>query len=162
MWTNMVQADRPQTTWLMRIAYWNPKATNTHSHTIWNTAFPRQQWLRESAWMLRNVYIACLVNLGTLWRWLVNCLAPGERAPVSLRIGGYVDSRGCLDVLEKIKMCWYCRRSGRDSWVGITTHYALDGPVIESRGARLSAPVQTIPGVHPASCTMGIRYLSWG
>jgi hypothetical protein len=39
--------------------------------------------------------------------------------------------------------------------VGIATGYGLDGPGIESRwGARLSAPVQTGPGAHPASCTM--------
>jgi hypothetical protein len=35
----------------------------------------------------------------------------------------------------------------------------LDGPGIESRwgggGARFSAPVQTGPEAHPASCTMG-------
>ena len=40
--------------------------------------------------------------------------------------------------------------------VGIATSYGLDGPGIESRwGARFSAPVQTGPGAHPASCTMG-------
>ena len=45
---------------------------------------------------------------------------------------------------------------GRDSSVGIATRYGLDGPGIESRwGARFSAPVQTDPGVHPASCTVG-------
>ena len=45
---------------------------------------------------------------------------------------------------------------GRDSSVGIATRYELDGPGIESRwGARFSAPVQTGPGAHPASCTMG-------
>jgi hypothetical protein len=45
---------------------------------------------------------------------------------------------------------------GPDSSVGIVTGYGLDGPGIESRwGARFSAPVQTSPGVHPASCTMG-------
>ena len=44
----------------------------------------------------------------------------------------------------------------RDSSVGITTSYGLDGPGIESRWeARFSAPVQTGPGTHPASCTMG-------
>ena len=33
--------------------------------------------------------------------------------------------------------------------------YGLDGPGIESRlGAKFSAPVQTGPGAHPASCTM--------
>jgi hypothetical protein len=46
----------------------------------------------------------------------------------------------------------------RDSSVGIATHYGLDGPEIEFRwGARFSAPVQTGPGTHPASYTMGAR-----
>ena len=45
---------------------------------------------------------------------------------------------------------------GRNSSVGIATRYGLDGPGIESRwGARFSAPVQTGPGAHPASYTMG-------
>jgi hypothetical protein len=44
---------------------------------------------------------------------------------------------------------------GPGSSVGIATGYGLDGPGIESRwGARFSAPVQTGPGAHPASCTM--------
>ena len=45
---------------------------------------------------------------------------------------------------------------GRDSAVGIATRCGLDGPGIESRwgGARFSAPIQTGPGAHPASCTM--------
>jgi hypothetical protein len=43
---------------------------------------------------------------------------------------------------------------GRDSSVGIATRYGLDGPGIESRWERdFSAPVQTGPGAHPASCT---------
>ena len=45
---------------------------------------------------------------------------------------------------------------GRDSSVGIATRYGLDGPGVESRwGARFSASVQTCPGAHPASYTMG-------
>ena len=45
---------------------------------------------------------------------------------------------------------------GSGSVVGIATGYGLDGtgnriPV----EARFSAPVQTGPGAHPASCTMG-------
>ena len=49
--------------------------------------------------------------------------------------------------------CYYC---GSGSVVGIATCYGLDGPGIESRwGARFSSPVQTDPGAHPASCTMG-------
>ena len=47
-------------------------------------------------------------------------------------------------------------RVGRVSSVGIATVYWLDGPGIESRwGVRFSAPLQTGPGVHPDSCTMG-------
>ena len=42
------------------------------------------------------------------------------------------------------------------SSVGIATGYGLHGPGIEYRWeARFSAPVQTGPGAHPASCTMG-------
>jgi len=54
----------------------------------------------------------------------------------------------------------YCpvqQRGWPGSVVGIATGYGLDGPGIESRweGARFSAPVQTSPESHPASCTMG-------
>ena len=45
---------------------------------------------------------------------------------------------------------------GRNSSVGIAPRYGLDGPGMESRwGARFSTPVQTGPGDHPASYTMG-------
>jgi hypothetical protein len=44
----------------------------------------------------------------------------------------------------------------RDSSVGTATRYGLYGPGIESRWeARFYAPVQTGPGVDPASCTIG-------
>jgi hypothetical protein len=45
--------------------------------------------------------------------------------------------------------------SGPGNAVGMATAYGLDGPGTESRwGARFSAPVQTGPEAHPASCTM--------
>ena len=47
---------------------------------------------------------------------------------------------------------------GPGSVVGIATAYGLDGPGIEKKnpgGARFSAPVQTGPGAHPASGTIG-------
>ena len=46
---------------------------------------------------------------------------------------------------------------GWDSSVGIATRYGLGwcGDRIPLGGARLSAPVHTGPGAHPASCTMG-------
>jgi len=39
----------------MRIACWIPKATNTHSQYIILIAFPLQQWLQESASVLRYI-----------------------------------------------------------------------------------------------------------
>ena len=46
--------------------------------------------------------------------------------------------------------------SGPGSLVGIATGYRLDDPGIKSWwGARSSAPVQTGPGAHTASCTIG-------
>ena len=45
------------------------------------------------------------------------------------------------------------RRTG--TVVGIATGYELEGPGIESRWRRDFPPVQTGPGTHPASCTMG-------
>jgi len=51
---------------------------------------------------------------------------------------------------------WIFKRSGPGSSVGIATCYWVDVPRIESRWwAIFSAPVQTGPGAHPASCTMG-------
>jgi hypothetical protein len=47
----------------MRIACCIPKATYTHSEYIILIDFPRQQWLRERASMLRYTYITCLVSL---------------------------------------------------------------------------------------------------
>ena len=49
---------------------------------------------------------------------------------------------------------WFTCAPG--SSVGIATGYGLDDPGIESRwGARFSAPAQTGPAAHPASCKMG-------
>jgi len=45
-------------------------------------------------------------------------------------------------------------KRGPGSLVGIATGYGLDDPGIDSRWGRdFSAPVQTGPGAHPASCT---------
>ena len=48
----------------MRIGCWIPKATETHTHSeyVIIIAFPRQQWLRERASILRSKYTACLVS----------------------------------------------------------------------------------------------------
>jgi len=41
------------------------------------------------------------------------------------------------------------------SSVGIATDYGLDGSGSNPDGDEIFAPVQTCPGAHPASCTMG-------
>jgi len=49
-----------------------------------------------------------------------------------------------------------CPSADRDSSVGTATRYGSDGPGIEPWwGARFSAPVQTCPGDHPTSYTIG-------
>jgi len=46
--------------------------------------------------------------------------------------------------------------SGPGKVLGTATGYGLEGPGIEYRwGQDFSVPVQTGPGAHPASCTMG-------
>jgi hypothetical protein len=55
-------------------------------------------------------------------------------------------TRDCYRLALKV----YERLSRSYSSVGIATRYGPDGPEIESRGGRCSAPVQTGPGTHPA------------
>ena len=45
----------------MRISCWISKATDTHSEYVIFIAFPLQQWLHESASMVRDTFIVCLV-----------------------------------------------------------------------------------------------------
>jgi hypothetical protein len=64
--------------------------------------------------------------------------------------------RTILCVLYTLCTIYNIYISGPGSSVGIATDYGLDGPGLESRlGARFSAPVQTGPGAHPASGTVG-------
>jgi hypothetical protein len=62
----------------------------------------------------------------------------------------------CADENCSILGCYATISVGRDSSVGIATRYELDGPGIVFRlVARFSSPVQTVPGAHPASYTIG-------
>jgi hypothetical protein len=45
----------------MHTACWITMVTNTNSEYVIRIAYPLQQWLRESATLLRYTYIACLV-----------------------------------------------------------------------------------------------------
>jgi len=59
-------------------------------------------------------------------------------------------------------LCVFITFLCRDRSIGIATRYGLDGPGIDSRwGARFSAPVQTGPGPHPASYTVGTGSFPW-
>jgi hypothetical protein len=49
--------------WRMRIAYWIPKATDTHLEYVMLMAYPLQQGLHERSSVLRYSYIACVVLL---------------------------------------------------------------------------------------------------
>jgi hypothetical protein len=61
IWKGVIQPERPQMTiWRTRIAYWVPKATDTHSQYVTLIVFPLQQWLHESALILTVEYI--LIN----------------------------------------------------------------------------------------------------
>jgi len=62
MWKNILKPNRPyMTIWRMRVAFWIPKATNTHSEYVIPNAFPLQQWLHERPTILRYTYICSLV-----------------------------------------------------------------------------------------------------
>ena len=59
---NVLEQRRIQMTmWLMRIACWIPKAANTRSEYVLLITFPLQQWLHESAALLRYTFIAYLI-----------------------------------------------------------------------------------------------------
>jgi hypothetical protein len=63
------QATDENITERMRFTYWITKATHTHNRLyIILTTFPRQQWLRERASVLRNTDIAHLVKIQFM-RW---------------------------------------------------------------------------------------------
>jgi hypothetical protein len=72
MWKNIVVRGRPHMTiWRMRIACCIPKATHTHTLSLFLSlsisqyvifiAFPLQQWSHERISMLRYTYTVCLV-----------------------------------------------------------------------------------------------------
>jgi len=49
--------------WLLPIAYWIPKATNTHSEYVLIIAFPLQQWLQECTTALHRTILPILYIL---------------------------------------------------------------------------------------------------
>jgi hypothetical protein len=60
----------------------------------------------------------------------------------------------CVSVCHQVSILLYCNVSGPGSSVGIAIRAGRSGDRIPV-GARFFAHVQTGPGAHPASCTMG-------
>jgi hypothetical protein len=60
-----------------------------------------------------------------------------------------------FDFIFKVWKNYVQSITGPGSSVDTGTDYGPDGPGIESRWKRDFPPVQTGPGAHPASCTMG-------
>ena len=69
----------------------------------------------------------------------------------------------CLFLIVSGKLVPSCLLSvmrdvgGQISVVGIATAHGLDGS--KPDGVRFSAPAQSVPDAHPASCTMGTGFL---
>jgi hypothetical protein len=63
MWKNILQLDTPQMTRRMRFACLINEARDTESSNVILITFLQQQWLRESASVLRYTYIACLIYI---------------------------------------------------------------------------------------------------
>jgi hypothetical protein len=57
----------------MRFACWITKATDTYSEYVIIITFPRQQWLRERAPILRHTYIVSLIPCYDTSRLFSNC-----------------------------------------------------------------------------------------
>jgi hypothetical protein len=99
------------------------------------------------------------------WRWKRQVL-PKRRSSLKKFCAPHLRTRGNFMATTNVGSTWYhvftvfsytlVGRVAKSVSVGIATGYELDGPGIESRWrARFSAPVQTGPWTHPASCTMG-------
>ena len=92
-------------------------------------------------------------NLSDMTRIIVGYLGTGCNA-----IQIHFSKPGVLlgNTRANINTSFSSQTVGRDSSVGIATHYGQDGPGIQSRcWARFSAPIQTCPGAHPACYTRG-------
>jgi meiotically up-regulated gene 157 (Mug157) protein len=58
--------------WFMRITCWITRAANTHSEYVIFNAFPRQQWLRDRASLLR-LYVHLLTYNKFLRAFIKSC-----------------------------------------------------------------------------------------
>ena len=121
------------------------------TYSIFHSEFSITNWLRLISLFSYNLsLILCHAN----WP---NCLEIARYEMGTVLTEGYDTIRLSVSTNQEREFAVPAARfSGPGSSVSIVTDYGLDGPGIESRwGARFSATVQTGPGAHPASCTMG-------
>ena len=99
-----------------------------------------------------HVFTVCCANVGTLCAQCVlhssNSGYAYARSEIVLTPYSRVHARNKDEPATKTRPEPHV---GRDSSIGMATLYCLDGPGIEN----FPAPVQTGPGTHPASYTMG-------
>jgi len=142
----------------------------TLRRSVWSTI--RVQHSREPSsdmWVTKNqstqrnipyelkIFSNIVVRNWHVGYWLLLFTEGAPYVPHSDNFGVHVSTLSNLLNVTRVNIFITVRdKFGPDSSVGIATGYGRDGPGIESRwGARFSAPVQTGPGVHPASCTIG-------
>jgi hypothetical protein len=85
---------------------------------------------------------------------LGSCCLGTRSIPSSLTLIGHKLCK-CTTLFNPVFLPNTVSIRGPGSSVGIATDYGLDGPGIKSWWGRDFPPIQTGPGVHPASCTMG-------
>ena len=131
------------------------------------TGLKEQMWFQFGRILERLQRKATIMNLCT---YVTNLFRINLYWSTGLTVRFYISStvrhnsflRGYKKIIHYL-LLYYIPFCGPGSSVGIATGYGLDGPGIESRwGARFSPPVQTGPGAHPASCTMGTGFFPGG
>jgi hypothetical protein len=114
-------------------------------------------------WPLEEISVVVLMRLHRPGQWVF--LSPEKlylsscaSVLVGVRYVCYFQDSTCKLLPREVKFFYELELSvfyRPGSSVGIATGYGLDDSGIETRWGNISAPVQTGPGAHPASCTMG-------
>ena len=163
LWKNRLEPGRPQMKiWRMRIACWVPKPTNTRSEYALLIDFPLQH-----SWHEISSLLTLILTLPVLLKLIFNkqqmtsevyalCLDAKSKYDTEHRI--------CLRCIwsslsfHAVCWAWYVVKVGQGSDSPRDRRYGDQIPV----GTIFSTPVQTGPGAHPTSCTVGNGFLYQG
>jgi len=106
-------------------------------------------------WILFCIFVFCVLCFSFVL-CIVSPFAHSCLFPISAQVYRPLPPGGNPIAVNKYHIVYHLGEWARFSSVGIATRYRLDRPGIEYPvGARFSAPVQTVPGAHPASYTKG-------